>query len=90
MTRATVLADGKTITVHIPMTFRKLGGRKLVVAPDGAPWAPRPQVNNAMVKALARAFGGGGMLDEGVCGTLEDLARAKGVDAVLRQPGCCG
>ena len=35
MTRATVSADGETITVHIPMTFRKRGGRKLVVTPDG-------------------------------------------------------
>jgi hypothetical protein len=53
MTQATVSADGETITVHIPMTFRKRGGRKLVVTPDGAEWAPRPRVDNAMVKALA-------------------------------------
>ena len=79
MKRATVSADGETITVHIPMTFRKRGGRKLVVTPDGAPWAPRPRVDNAMVKALARAFRWRKMLDEGVHGTLEDLARAKGV-----------
>jgi hypothetical protein len=56
MTQATVSADGKTITIHIPITFRKRGGRKLVVTPDGAEWAPRPRVDNAMVKALARAF----------------------------------
>ena len=54
--RATVSADGETIAVHIPMTFRKRGGRKLVVMPDGAEWAPRPRVDNAIVKALARAF----------------------------------
>jgi len=81
MTRATVSADGETITVHIPLTFRKRGGRKLVVTPDGAEWAPRPRVDNAMVKALARAFRWRKMLDEGVYGTLEDLARAKGVHA---------
>ena len=81
MTRATVSADGETITVHIPMTFRKRGGRKLVVTPDGAEWAPRPRVDNAMVKALARAFRWRKMLDEGVHATLEDLARAKGVNA---------
>ena len=81
MTRATVSADGETITVHIPMTFRKRGGRKLVVTPDGAEWAPRPRVDNAMVKALARAFRWRKMLDEGVHATLEDLARAKGVHA---------
>jgi hypothetical protein len=79
VTRATVSADGQTITVHIPLTFRKRGGRKLVVMPDGAEWAPRPRVDNAMVKAVARAFRWRKMLDEGVHATLEDLARAKGV-----------
>ena len=79
MTRTTVSADGDTITVHIPMTFRKRGGRKRVVTPDGAEWAPRPRVDNAMVKALARAFRWRKMLDEGVYATVEDLAKAKGI-----------
>ena len=79
MTRATVSADGETITVHIPLTFRKRSGRKLVVTPDGAEWTPRPRVDNAMVKALARAFRWRKMLDAGVHSTLEDLARAKGL-----------
>jgi hypothetical protein len=75
--RATVSADGETITVHIPLMFKKHGGRKLVVTPDGAEWAPRPRVDNAMVKALARAFRWRKMLDKGVYATLEELARAK-------------
>ena len=45
-----------------------------MVTPDGAEWAPRPRVDNAMVKAVARAFRWRKMLDEGVHGTLEDLA----------------
>lgn len=81
MTQATIGADGETITVHVPMTFRKRGGRKRVVTPDGTEWAPRPRVDNAMVKALARAFRWRKMLDEGEYATLEDLARAKGVHA---------
>ena len=67
-----------SIALTVPLMFRKRGGRKLVVTPDGAPWAPRPRVDNAMVKALARAFRWRKMLDTGVHGTLEDLA-AKGV-----------
>jgi hypothetical protein len=63
----------------ILLTFRKRGGRKLVVTPDGAEWAPRPRVNHAMVKALARAFRWRKMLDTGVHATVEDLAKAKGV-----------
>lgn len=78
-TTATVAADGETITIHIPLTFKKRGGRKMIVTPDGAHWAPRPRVDNAMVKALARAFRWQRMLDEGVHATLRDLARAEGV-----------
>jgi hypothetical protein len=52
-----------------------------LVTPDGAAWAPRPRVDNAMIKALARAFRWRKLLDTGVHATLEDLARAKGVNA---------
>jgi hypothetical protein len=81
--------DEDTITVHIPLTFRKRGGRKLVVTPDGAQWALRPRVDSAMVKALARAFRWRKMLGIGVHATLQDLARPR----ALRRPtsaGYCG
>jgi hypothetical protein len=45
------------------------------------PSAPRPRVDNAMVKALARAFRWRKMLDGGVYATLDELARAEGVHA---------
>lgn len=48
-----------------------------MVTPDGAEWVPRPRIDNAMVKALSRAFRWRKMLDEGVYATLEDLAAAK-------------
>ena len=75
--KTTVSTDGETITIHIPMAFRRRGGRKMIVTPDGAPWAPRPRVDNAMVKALARAFRWQRMLDDGVCGTIEELAKRE-------------
>ena len=77
--QARASADGEVITIYIPMTFRRRGGRKLVVTPDGAPWAPRPQVDTALVKALARAFRWQQMLDDGVCGTIGELARRENV-----------
>ena len=42
---------------------------------------PGPRVDNAMVKALARAFRWRQVLDTGVYATLEELAKAKGVHA---------
>ena len=62
-----------------PSDVQEARRAELVVTPDGAAWAPRAQVDNAMVKALARAFRWRRMLDAGVYGTLDDLARAKGV-----------
>jgi hypothetical protein len=77
--QVTLSADGETITIHIPMTFKKRGGRKMVVTPDGAPWAPRPRVDNAMVKALARAFRWQRMFESGKYANLTELAAAEKV-----------
>jgi hypothetical protein len=46
-----------SITVRVPMTIRRRGGRKLVAAPDGSPaWAPqRARPDSTLIKALARA-----------------------------------
>jgi len=61
-------------------------GRKLVVTRDGAAWAPRPRVDNTMVKALSRSFRWRRMLDEGVHGTIKDLAKAKGIGKTYVSP----
>ena len=59
-----------TITIQVPLTVRKRGGRKLIVAPVGQePWASaRPRVDNTLVKAIARAYRWQQMLDQGVRG----------------------
>ena len=61
------------------MTFRKRGGRKMIVTPDGASWAPQPRVDNAMVKALARAFRWQRMFETGNYANLTELAGAENV-----------
>ena len=75
------IQDQRTITVHLPLVFKRRGGRKLVVAPDGAAWAPPPKVDNAMVKALARAFRWRRLLETGVYGTVAEIAAAEKVNA---------
>ena len=75
-----MIEDDRTVTVRIPLVFKKHGGRKAVITPGDSAWAPRPRVDNAMVKALARAFRWQQMLDEGVCCTIDELARREKVN----------
>src|SRR3546814_14185228 len=63
------------------MTLRRRGGRKLVIAPDDTDWATeRPRVDNAMVKALARAFRWRSLLETGVHGTIGEIAAAEKIN----------
>jgi ParB-like chromosome segregation protein Spo0J len=69
-----------TVTVRIPLVFKKYGGRKTVISPNGHAWETSPPlVDTALVKALARAFRWRRLLDEGVHGTLEELGKAERV-----------
>ena len=82
--RPVLSKDGRTITVHIPITLRHQGGRKQVVTPeDATPWIPiATRVDNTMVKALARAHRWRDMLESGEQATVRDLAKAETIDEV--------
>jgi hypothetical protein len=72
----------EVVTVRVPFSFHKRGGRKLVVVPAGAAATPsRPRIDNAMVKAVARAFRWRKLLESGVHGTIEELATAERINA---------
>jgi hypothetical protein len=77
--RPTLSKDGRTITVHIPITLRHQGGRKQVVTPAGAtPWIPTPRrVDNTLVKAIVRAHRWRDTLESGRYATVRDLAKAE-------------
>ena len=71
---------GETLTVKVLCTIRERDGRKLVRAPDGTVTAPgRPQIDSAMLKALARAFRWRQLLETGVYGTVAELTAAEKV-----------
>jgi hypothetical protein len=74
--------DGRTITVHIPITLRHQGGRKQVVTPAGAtPWISTPRrVDNTLVKAIVRAHRWRDMLESGRYATVRDLAKAESIN----------
>ena len=66
-------AAPETLTVQVPFTIRKRGGRTEIVVPEGAA-APRLRVDSTLVKALARAFRWKRMIDSGAFATIGDLA----------------
>ena len=75
------MSAATSITVRVPITIRKRGGRRLVVAPEGqGGWAPsRARVDSTLIKALARAHRWQRMLDEGRYGSVRELADGVGV-----------
>jgi hypothetical protein len=78
MTDISLSPDGSTITVFVPMAWRRRGGRKVIVAPPGSDdWAPPPKIDSVLVKALARAHRWRRLLEEGQFATLAELADAE-------------
>jgi hypothetical protein len=69
------------VRVRVPFSIRKRGGRKLVLVPGGDDAVPnRPRVDNAMIKALARAFRWRRLLETGTYATVEDVAAAEKIN----------
>ena len=77
MTRATPIPE--TVTIHVPFRIIKRGGRKEMLLPADAPIQRRP--DDALVKALARAFRWKRMLDSGDFSTIAELAAREGIAA---------
>lgn len=77
-TGAEISTDGARLTVHLPMKIRRWGGRKVVMAPQGAAHEPqRPRVDSSLVKAIARAYRWQRLLEEGTYASMRDLAAAE-------------
>ena len=73
--------DGRTLTIRVPLTVRKRGGRKQVVSPDGAGWGqPRPRIDNTMVKAIARAHRWNRRMESGRFASVAELAEAEKIN----------
>ena len=82
-TKPNVMDDSRTVTLRVPISIRRRGGRKLVLAPDGAEVTATPiirHVDNAMVKAIARAFRWRDMLESGEYSTVREIAAAEKIN----------
>ena len=75
MSRAKPIPE--TVTLHVPFRIVKRGGRKEMQLPQGST-QPR-RTDNALVKALARAFRWKRMLESGEYATIAELAEREGI-----------
>jgi len=78
-----------SVTVMVPMTIRRRGGRKQIIGPDGvpvrdgedAPGAATTRGDPTLVKALARAFRWRRLLEEGRYASVRELAAAEKINS---------
>ena len=77
-----------SVTVSVPLTIRRRGGRKQIIGPDGAVARPGGGAEGvvpvrgdpALVKALARGFRWRRMLEEGRYASISEMAKAEGIE----------
>ena len=68
------------ITIHIPVTFKRRGGRKLVLSPDGSPIEPipaDPAVDNTILGAIVKAHRWRRRIESGESASITDLAERE-------------
>ena len=75
--RAETCLDGGDPRRADPLRFRRRGGRKRIVAPDGSELAPatKPQPDGTLVEALARAWRWQKLVDERLTTVLLECPR---------------
>ena len=74
--------NSHTITIRVPLTLKKRGGRKLIITPGGKEAKGKVETSGdpSLVKALARAFRWRGMLESGAFATIHELAAAQKIN----------
>jgi hypothetical protein len=82
MTKTAARQNGPcVVTVRVPIVFRRYGGAKRIVAPDGSDLQPSPSIpDGALLKALARAFRWRKLLENGIYATVAELAIAEKIN----------
>jgi hypothetical protein len=69
-----------TFVVTVPISIKKRGGLKQILAPDGTNYIPDRKPDGTLVKAVARAFRWRKMLEAGRYATLKELAAAEKIN----------
>jgi hypothetical protein len=70
----------ETLTIRIPMRLQRRGGRKLIVAPEGAAaLSPKPRRDETLVKAIVRAHRWRRRIESTQARSITDLAAQERV-----------
>lgn len=72
--------DPQTVTVHVPMKFSRRGGRKTIISEIVPASPPPPRTEDALLKALAKAFRWRKQIETGEYASITELAKDKGVN----------
>ena len=70
--------DGTRIIIRIPYKFKRTGGRKQIIVPEGAP--PAGKQDDPLVRAVVRGHRWQEMLDTGQVASVQELAAKENVD----------
>ena len=87
MSKLKISSDGRTITVRVPTSIRRRGGRKVVLFPNGTDRSinrlhSQQRAINAIGKAIARAYRWRALLESGAHSTIAELAEAEKINTV--------
>ena len=73
-------AEVETLTIRIPMRLQRRGGRKLIMAPEGATMpTPKPRRDGTLIRALVREHRWRRRIEDGRARSITDLAEWEGV-----------
>lgn len=72
--------SAETVTVHVPFTIKKRGGRREIFLPEASP-ETQSTVDNTLLKAIGRAYRWKRLIDEGTFTTIAELAKHENIAA---------
>jgi hypothetical protein len=80
--KPTLEVEGNSLVINVPMKFKRRGGRKEIIVPEGLTHSegPRMDAQESLLTALAKAHLWRDLLDSGKVLSISELAQRLGLD----------
>ena len=80
--KPTLEVEGNSLVINVPMKFKRRGGRKEIIVPEGlkSSGASRLDAQESLLTALAKAHLWKDLLDSGKVLSISELAQRLGLD----------